>query len=605
MSEYITDPELLAKLEGKKKSADKGYVTDPKILAELNKGSEPESALQTFGRSTASMADSALNAITGTLDYGAYALARAAGRSPEQATKETTSPKDVIGRMTGVAGTPGYENAPLRRLGTSVGETVNENVVQPIANTTGLPEQDVANMFNTATMAVGPAIPKVAGATAQAVKPVANFGRGAIDVATGKVAAPGTEPTFLQQRSARIPATETYLPAEAQQQWRQGQISTPEAQQAFTKWTPQQIEQLQKTKGNVPLEGQVARAAGEQFMEPLTSWKGWLPELGGAVAGGLIGGGPVGAAVGAGLALGQKAYSAVQGARQINAMNQLGGMKFTPQTPAEQLALKSGAPHPVAGPIAPPTSTSLTVQSPGQQLPPNVMPMPGPQRNVNIEGQSYTLPNKIDVSNSQAASPKQISMNVAASKIQPAPQAPAPGPVQPQPLAPQVKTPNPTAQPTPKVEGMRSSSEIRKELDMIGRQSDELHSQGLEEGIKYGTPEGESYQAQLGQLNARTKVLEKELEAAVKAENSAAKKKAPSNVSQMLTEDTIFNTKAEWEKANMFNQLADKKRVGGYREGEHIVREEYMDYGDMPEDLRKHVPAISTVKRTVKGRMVR
>lgn len=72
----------------------------------------------------------------------------------------------------------------------------------------------------------------------------------------------------------------------------------------------------------------------------------------------------------------------------------------------------------------------------------------------------------------------------------------------------------------------------------------------------------------------------------------------------MLTEDTIFNTKAEWEKANLFNKLADKKRVGGYKEGGNIVREEYFDYGTMPEDLRKNIPAISTVKRTIKGKRV-
>jgi hypothetical protein len=54
MAQYITDPELLAELEGKKKKpSNKGYVTDPKLLAELNKAPEPETKLQTLGRSTA------------------------------------------------------------------------------------------------------------------------------------------------------------------------------------------------------------------------------------------------------------------------------------------------------------------------------------------------------------------------------------------------------------------------------------------------------------------------------------------------------------------------------------------------------------------------
>lgn len=36
------------------------------------------------------------------------------------------------------------------------------------------------------------------------------------------------------------------------------------------------------------------------------------------------------------------------------------------------------------------------------------IPMPGPQRNVNIEGESFTLPNQIDTANSQAARPQPI-----------------------------------------------------------------------------------------------------------------------------------------------------------------------------------------------------
>ena len=243
-------------------------------------------------------------------------------------------------------------------------------------------------------------------------------------------------------------------------------------------------------------------------------------------------------------------------------MGELAGLGFTRQTPLEIEALKTGAPHPVAGPIAP--STALTVQGPGQQLPPSVMPMPGPQRNVNIEGQSYTLPNQIDTANSQAArgqpvtqptaqptmNPKQFSQNLAASKLaqQTPPQIPVAGPVQPQPISPK---PQPIVQPT---QGTRSSADIRKELDMIGNQSDSLHQKGLEEGIKYGTPEGESHQAQLGQLNARTKVLEKELEDAIKAEKKASKpsKKGPDNVSKMMTpEDTFKALKQDVPRSEM------------------------------------------------------
>jgi hypothetical protein len=72
----------------------------------------------------------------------------------------------------------------------------------------------------------------------------------------------------------------------------------------------------------------------------------------------------------------------------------------------------------------------------------------------------------------------------------------------------------------------------------------------------------------------------------------------------MLTEDKVFNTKAEWDKENMFNTLAGNKRVGGYKEGEHVVREEEPDYSSIPESIRKELPKRSMVKRDSKGKRV-
>ena len=129
---------------------------------------------------------------------------------------------------------------------------------------------------------------------------------------------------------------------------------------------------------------------------------------------------------------------------------------------------------------------------------------------------------------------------------------------------------------------------------MIGRQSDDLHQSGLESGIKYGTPEGESHQAQLGQLNARTKVLEKELEEALKAEKKSAKaasKKGPSNVSQMLTEDTsgpkVYPSKEAFEKESIFSTLKDEPHTGSYIQGDKIIHVEKLDYGSLPKDITK------------------
>jgi hypothetical protein len=170
---------------------------------------------------------------------------------------------------------------------------------------------------------------------------------------------------------------------------------------------------------------------------------------------------------------------------------------------------------PAPGPVNP----TMIANQQGVVTGPQGTPLP-----TQASGQPVTQPNLPSPS-----TPKQASMQAAAARIQPV--APAPMP------APQIQ-PKPVQQP-PTLPPGRNSSVIRNELDTLAKQSDELHQQGLESGIKYGTPEGESHQAQLGQLHARTKTLEKELEEALKAEKKANKpsKKGPSNVSQMLTED--------------------------------------------------------------------
>jgi len=150
--------------------------------------------------------------------------------------------------------------------------------------------------------------------------------------------------------------------------------------------------------------------------------------------------------------------------------------------------------------------------------------------------------------------------------------------------------------------GNRSVAEITKELNKTNYESGTLHQQGLEEGIKPDTPAGEAHQEQLGQLNNKANQLQKELDAALKAEKASSKKKGPDNVSQMLTEDTVFDNKADWDKANLFNILRNEKPIGGYREGDAIVRHEFNDYGGVPEDLHKYLPAVSIVKRNSKGR---
>lgn len=335
----------------------------------------PETAAQTFGRSAASLADTALNAVTGTLDYGAYALARAAGRTPEQATAETTSPKDVVGRAFGVTGTPGYENAPLRSAGRVIGETLGENVIQPVANATGLPEADVGNMLNSLAMGIAP----VAGrATTAVARPVINAAKvaptavrdvagGAYGAFTGKTAAPGAIPEPWQQASVRQPVGKTYYTPEEIAQWRAGELPTEQlTAQPIQNLGPQALKALQKTEGNVPYAGQGFRAFGEQLGETYRNPLNLLTDVGLDVL--TSGGLPTMARMG---------YKGVKGAQGASAAKTLEGAGFTPLYPEELAALQSGQPHPSAlGPIAPKTQPVAT-PSPVTTQP--VVPQPVPQ----------------------------------------------------------------------------------------------------------------------------------------------------------------------------------------------------------------------------------
>jgi len=409
MAEFDPDAYLARTEKRKERTTNSSFDPDAYL-----KKTAPETALQNFGRSSASLADSALNTLTGTLDYGAYALARAAGLSPEQATAETTSPKDVVGRAFGVAGTPGYENAPLRQVGTAIGQNLQSSVIEPIAETTGLPQQDVGNMLNTAMMGAGPAVPKVA----RAAKAV---GTGAVDVVGGAagafggdIARPGATPRPGQKASVRQPVGETYIPADVLEQYRAGTITAEQAQaQALpTSGLPQSA--LARTGGTVPYQGQGMRAFGEQLGQDYRN----PYKLGAEVVGDyLLGGLPTAAR------LGYKAYQGFQGAR---AASQLEGLGFTPMTAAESQAFKNvpGPVSPVAAGVTPQAQQALTpnylpaLPAPGV---PSTIPMGGPGRNVNIEGQSYQLPYQIDTSNSQAArpvSPADIARQTAASKVQ-------------------------------------------------------------------------------------------------------------------------------------------------------------------------------------------
>jgi hypothetical protein len=116
--------------------------------------------LSDIGASTAGLADTAVNAVTGTLDYLAYPFARAyygMQMSPEQAAEkakqETTSPKNIIGQAAGVQDTAAYKGEASQQLVNFIGENIGKGV-DWLAEKTGLPKPDIESYVNTGLFAV-------------------------------------------------------------------------------------------------------------------------------------------------------------------------------------------------------------------------------------------------------------------------------------------------------------------------------------------------------------------------------------------------------------------------------------------------------------------
>lgn len=620
-----------------------------------------ETALQSFGRGTASLADSALNALTGTLDYGAYALARAAGRSPQQAAQETTSPKDVVGRAFGVTGTPGYENAPLRQLGTAIGNVATENVIQPVSQATGIAEQDVGNMLNSLAIGVAPVAGRATAATGRAVKSAAqvpvDVAKGAVGRATGYIAKPGEAPVGYQVPSSRIPLGETFIPAAEMAQLRQGIPISEASVRPIRELAPAPIMAL--SGGEIPIAGQAARAYGERIGEtyrnPLTA----AADIGSMF---LTGGVPV-------LTAGRGAL----GLAQAGADAYLARKGFTGLTPAETQALNQGinpfytAPGPVvpAAAAAPIVNTQpLLPYTPAGQT---AMPMPGPGRRVNIEGESFNLPYQIDTSRVQAARPQQQPMvgPVAPESI-PAPQ-PSPltvaetaGKTAEQ-LAAEQKildfinsrrgaTPEPAPEPKPEPKKRISQEQrIREreaELTPEEKAAQEATAKRIVEKSmgKKSTAESTPQYGSAAEMRKALygKMPNDELEALVnktfpsvntlkekmnksKGEQNAAmdealrqkleaikaqgKYRGPKDTSQMMTGDitprrvgkfeNVYPSKEAMEYDTMFSTLGEKQpRFTRHQEGNVIVEVERINYGTAPKDLLRKLNKPTTATRT-------
>lgn len=461
----------IIKIEGPEGASEQEVIRQAQLLykkpeAEQVKAPEKTAGdyVKEFGQSAASLADTILGAPAALGQQVGYGVGRAFGLSPEEATRSSmkvTEPfMTPVGSAFGVTNTPAYQNEASKRIM----QGVHENVVQPIASATGMPEQDVGSIVGSATMAAGPlmgragqavgrgvyaAEPYIAGAAklpVEAVKAPINFAKGAIR---------GVSEPYNEATSAMVPLREQYTPVPAAERF-MGKLPTPPSEFNPSPTGPVPPQTLEQLQTQVRPTSELITSPMDKFAtitapkaptgEPLVPLQGRGMEAWGERVGRGVIQHPLQAMAELGLtaATGIPFKTIFQGASELAARRLASKTGFSPEFPkAVQAAEQRQAAQPVA-PVAPTPAPNypLTVQGPGQAVAPSIIPMGGPQRAVNIEGQRSVLPHQINTANSAAQTPKQVSQQMAAQKLQQTtqPQAPAPAPVA-QPVAPAANLP--------------------------------------------------------------------------------------------------------------------------------------------------------------------
>lgn len=193
--------DLFATLQQGSQAAQKG-VPAP---ASAQPQQQPGAATQ-FGHAVAGLADTLLSAPGAAAGAADYAVRRAFQQSPEQA--QAASQQDFggaahpIGNAFGVTNTPEYQSEATQRAQQAVGGVVGKGV-NAVANATGLPQQDVANMANTTSLLV----PSMAHLAVPAVRNVAStIGEAAVETAASDRELPAPSTPAWQQAKATYAA---------------------------------------------------------------------------------------------------------------------------------------------------------------------------------------------------------------------------------------------------------------------------------------------------------------------------------------------------------------------------------------------------------------
>jgi len=487
----------------------------------------------------------------GQMAQGAYNVATNPVESAQKAyTAVTENPAGVAGEMA-----KGLLYDPEMLIGSGLGTVAEKGLMSA--------GRGVKNVAGGATDIVGGAV-----------------GRG-----TGYIAKPGEVPIGYQVPSSRAPLRNTVMLPEDMARFERGEM--PYGQMP-TEVPIQQLPRnavertaLKLSGGEIPYQGQAARAFGERLGETYRNPFTAALDIGSLFTTGV----PLVTAARTGLAGVQGAADAILARRGLDpnlptrlADYQSGArpMPGTPPAPAPRA--------PAPGPVNPATMNyPLTVQGPGQQLPPSVMTAPDLSRRVNIEGQSAVLPSQINTTNSQTARPQPVTpQQLALEKTQQIVQQQTPKP------APVVRT-QPTVKAPVEQTTIRSSNIIDKELTALDNQMTNLRDEALFNRLTPDTPEGQAYSNQLNEMGKQASILAKELELAKKAEKSQARqaKKAPPNVSQMIvpkeqlpsgisllskgTTGEIYTSKDAYDKAMIFKTLQEDVPRASYIEGDKLI----------------------------------
>ena len=367
-----------------------------KILSHLSNTQDQSTTLQKAGQGAASLADTALNTITGGLDWAAYPLARAyygtvGGMAPEaaatRAQQETTSPKNIIGRAFGVENTPAYQNELSRQATGAIGQGVG-GLAHAWSQGTGLPQQDIENMIGSGMMAAGPAVPRVAQGVSNAAGFVKNVGKGAF------INEPGTALLHIGDTVFTPEGVRLYENGSITKQQLESQYSVPK-EQLFNNWKDRLA--LRVAGNQVPAAGRLGQAMGEQLAQQVTDPTKLLTNLGTEFVTGVPLGGITKPAQAA-------AFVRLHNKYDFSPTFLEKYRNDTGANPPSPPPGGTGGPTPPAGPSAPvaPSTPQLGYNpNPGQ----TPMPMGGPPRAVNIEGQRSVLPYQINTANSQPTGP--------------------------------------------------------------------------------------------------------------------------------------------------------------------------------------------------------